>query len=243
MALELFEYFNGISSLILVSVAIIIGIKILLNYFKYKRREFLLIGFTWIGVSGIWLPTVISFFLVLITGIGLTVEIYFIIGNVLLPIVLLLWLTAFTDLQYKKKQKIILIIFAIEGAIFEILFFYFLFTDASIIGGIYKSITAIYSPFIMTYLMSVLAILIITGLIFARESLKSDIPEVKLKGKILMVAFASVLIGSILNGLILEEIVLMLICRFLLISGIIEFYYGNFLSNWLKKWLLKEKGG
>ena len=173
----------------------------------------------------------------------LTVQLYFIIGIGFLPIALLCWLVAFTDLvsKYKNKQKIILIIFTIHGVIFEILFLYFLFTDPSIVGVLYKSVSFKLNIFSFTYLMSVLTVLMGTGFLFARESLRSNNPEIKLKGKILMLAFASNLVGSTLNGLILEEIIPMLICRFLLVSSIIEFYYGFFLSDWLKKTLLKKK--
>lgn len=241
MALEFFEYFSGITCLILVIVALLIGVKIILNYFKYRERALLLIGLMWVLLSQTWLPPVISFFLVLMNYKPLTVQLYFIIGIGFLPIALLSWLTAFTDLLYKKKQKIILIIFTIHGVIFEILFLYFLFTDPSIVGELYKSVSFKLNIFSFTYLMSVLTTLIITGFIFSHESLKSNNPEIKLKGKILMIAFTSNLIGSIINGLILEEIIPMLICRFLLVSSIIEFYYGFFLSDWLKKWL-KKKG-
>jgi hypothetical protein len=241
IALELFEYINGITSLILVIVSIIIGAKIMLKYFEFKNKDMFFIGFMWLGVSEIYLPTGVSFLLALFTGVGLPVEIFFLVGNVLLPIVFLSWLMAFTNLVYKSKQKIILSIFAIIGIIFEIFFFYFLFTNPIIIGEIHKSITAIYNPFLLSYLMLMLGVLVITGFIFARESIRSEDPEIKLKGKIQMVAFISVLIGNIINGIIVEEVILMIICRIIMISAIVEFYYGTFLSNWVKKLFLKDK--
>jgi hypothetical protein len=241
MVLELFEYINGITSLILLIVSIVIGAKIMGKYFEFKNRDMFLIGFMWLGVSEIYLPTGLSFLLVLFTGVSLPVEIFFLIGNVLLPIVFLSWLIAFTDLVYKDKQKIIIYIFVIIGIVFEIFFFYFLFTNPIIIGEIHKSITAVYNPFLLSYLMLMLGILVITGFLFARESIRSEDPEIKLKGKIQMVAFISVLIGNTLNGIIVEEIIPMIICRLILISAIIEFYYGTFLSNWLKKLFLKDK--
>jgi hypothetical protein len=62
MALEFFEYFSGITCLILVIVALLIGVKIILNYFKYRERALLLIGLMWVLLSQTWLPPVISFF-------------------------------------------------------------------------------------------------------------------------------------------------------------------------------------
>ena len=156
MPLEPNEFYNGLTCLIFISISIIVGIKLALKYFENKNRVFLLVGLTWIILVEPWWPPTISFLLMLVFNLTLPNEIYFIIGVSLIPIGLLLWLTAFTDLVYKDKQKIILIIFAIVGVIFEISFLYFLFTNPSLIVVRFGPVEGEYLSFVIIYMLSVL---------------------------------------------------------------------------------------
>jgi len=245
MALTPLQTMNGTLTLIYVIISTIIGIKIASKYFKYKRRELYLVGFTWIILMEIFWSSAFSFVAALITGKGFSPELYFSIGNLFVPIGLLMWLTAFTDFLYKKKQKVILEIAAITGIIYYIAFFYFIFTDVSVIGEMYSPVDAEYRGFALLYLISVLFVFLITGIKFALESLKSDSPETRLKGKFLLIAVISFAIGSGLDGLkpLLFEGVLeivLVINRLILLSCAIEFYLGFNPPYWMKKLVLKE---
>lgn len=242
MALTPVQTLNGILTLIYVIISTVIGIKIALKYFKYKRRELILVGLTWIILMEIYWSSAFSFVAALITGKGFGPELYFAIGNLFVPIGLLMWLTAVTDFLYKEQQKIILIIAAITGVIYYIAFYYFIFTDYTVIGELYSPVDAEYRGFALGYLISVLLVFLITGIMFALGALKAENPEVKLKGKFLLIAVISFAIGAGLDGLkpflfegYLEAV--LVITRVILLSCAIEFYLGFNPPQWLKKLL------
>jgi len=240
MALELFDFVNGLFALIFVIISIFVGVRIAFNYFEHKRREFIFMGLAWIGLSEPWWPAAISFILVLITGKGLPFVLYVIIGNVLVPIIFMIWMIAFTDFLFKKHQKIILVMVAIFGVIFEFIFFYLLFSDPSLIGELNPPTDVEYRLYIMGLLLGILFVLLIMGLMFCWPSLTSDNPEVRLQGKFLLISFLSFFIGALLDAFFHLNILTLLFVRILLVSSAIEWYFGFLLPNWVKKLLIKE---
>ncbi len=247
MVLQPIEILNGTLSLIFVVISTYIGIKIVSKYREYKQRLFILVGLTWILLCEIWWASSISFLVALVNGVGLSPQIYFLIGNLLVPVTILIWLTAFTTFLdvNKRNKKIILISIAIYGIIFEIFLFYSLLTDITLFGRLDGPVFAVYTLFVTAFLISILLIFSITGILFARESLKSDNPEAKLKGKIFIVAVLSFTIGATLDALrrrIPAELLplLLIITRIILTSSSIEFYFSFILPDWIKK-RLKQK--
>lgn len=245
MSLQPIDHINGISSLIYVIVTILVGLTILMKYFKFGKRAFLFVGLTWIGMSEPWMPSGFSYLSNLIVGVGLPIEAYVIIGNVFAPLTNFFWFYAFTDLLYKEKQKLILAIIAIISVVFEIVFFTFLAIDPSLIGVwgegsavIHIDIT--YQTVIMVYLLYIVATMLITGIIFARNSLQSQVPEVNLKGKFLLVAFLAWCIGAILDSSIPLNVVTLPITRIILVSSALIFYIGYILPPGIKDIILSE---
>jgi len=105
MVLELVDILQGSFSLIFVIISVVIGVTILMKYFDQKNRLYILVGISWIGVANPWIPDSISFLMNIFVQQSLQVEWYFIIGNCFLPIALLTWFTAYTDMIKKKAQK------------------------------------------------------------------------------------------------------------------------------------------
>ncbi|KKK42409.1 hypothetical protein LCGC14_1719970 [marine sediment metagenome] len=248
MALTSLEILTGSLSLVTVIISTIIGLRIVSKYFTYKRRELLLVGFTWILLCEIWWSSAFSFLAAIITGKGFNPELYFTLGNIFVPVALIFWLTAYTDFLNKKNQKLIIIIAAIVGLIYYILFFYFIFNDVTVIGIMFNSVDAEYSPFAFGYLISVLVVFFATGVNFARISMKSENQEIKLKGKFLLLAVILFTIGGALDGLkpylfgapqILN--VVLIINRIILILSGIAFYSGFLLPRWIKELIIKTE--
>ena len=234
----------GTLNLLFVFISLIIGLKVLLRYFKEGKSEFLYVGLTWIIYSEIWWSASISFLFVLFTGQSLSLELYFIIGNLLVPLGFFVWLVTFTNIKLREKQKIILLIMAIIGALYEIIFFYFIFTDPSVIGAFRGPIDAEYRSFALVFLMSGLILFVITGVFFGYKSLSSSDPIVKLRSKFFLAAFISFFIGASLDGLkpfLFEESYLDLIYiinRLILISSSLEFYCSFIMPKFIKKHFL-----
>lgn len=239
LPLDLLEVFQGSFSLIFAIISIFVGLRILFKYFEYKRRELILVGISWIGIASPWIPDSINFIMILGFSSILTEEAYLIIGNVFMPLIIICWLIVITDFLYKARQKLILILCLIWTVIFETIFFTLLFIDSSLVGTFLGPFHVEFGDFITFTLLFTIVILLISGLLFARESLKSEDKEIKLKGKFLIVAFLSFTIGAILDSSISLIPITVVITRLILISSSIEFYIGFILPKWVKKFLIK----
>jgi hypothetical protein len=211
MPLELLDIINGIFSFIFVIISLVVGFLILLRYFRYKEKIYFLVGTTWILISEPWWPSSLSFLVSLSNGVGLTPTMYFIIGNTLVPLAIIIWLLAFTDFLFTEKRKLILLIFMIIGIIFEIIFFTFLFINPVLIGTSNSPVDVSYNFFMIIFLIIFVLIVVISGLLFARLSLKSDNEP----------------------GVIFV--------RLILIASAIFWYGGFLLPHWMKRLFLKQK--
>lgn len=233
------DYVQGGFSLIFVVISILIGLIFIIKYLQYENLQLLLVGLVWIGLASPWFPDSINFIFVFFTN-PIPVRLNLIIGNSFLPIVALIWVKAFTDLIYKEKQKLFLIIFAIIAIIFEIYFIISLVVAPSLIGSfLYGPFQIVYFPLFELFLIIYIAVFTITGIIFGRESLKSEDIDIQLKGKFLIVAFMSFAVGAILDSIIPREAYLVIITRLILISASLEFYFGFIPPDWLKKLFIK----
>ncbi len=241
MSLTPIDTVNGIFSLIFVAISLLVGIIILSRFFKYKERVYLLVGLTWIFISEPWWPSSVSFLIALSNGVGIPSGVYFLIGNIFVPLAIGLWLLAFTEFLYSEKRKLILSIFAIIGALFEILFFIFLFLSPELIGELNGPVDVNYKSFIMIFLIIFLSIMVITGFLFANLSLKSKDPEVKLKGKLLVIAYIAFAVGALLDASVPFNEPTIIIIRLILILSAICWYGGFILPKWMKKFLLKNR--
>jgi hypothetical protein len=252
MVLELVDILQGSFSLIFVIISIVLGITILLKYFDQKNRLYLLVGISWIGVANPWIPDSISFLMNITVQQSLPVGLYFIIGNCFLPIALLTWFTAFTDMIKKDSQKRVLIITAILSILFEVVFFTLFFIDIDLIGVInpLRPFTVEFDIFITVFLICVIFAMMISGVIFAQRSIKVEDREVRLKGKLLRAAFITFTVGAILDsllGTIFEDpadpflAVMVVVVRILLIISAIEFYGGFLLPRWMKDIFMKKE--
>jgi len=240
MSLSPLDTVNGIFSLIFVAISLVIGFIILSRFFKYKEKIYFLVGATWIFISEPWWPSSLSFLIALINGIGLQSGVYFLIGNIFIPIAIVLWLLAFTEFLYSEKRKLFLSLFAIIGTIFEVLFFAFLFLNPSLIGELNGPVDVNYKSFIMVFLILFISIVVITGFLFANLSLKSEDPEVKLKGKLLIIAYTTFSVGALLDSSVPFSEATIIIIRLILILSAICWYGGFLLPKWMKKYLLKS---
>ena len=128
MILSFLELVMAIFSVVIVAIFIIVGFEVISVYKKSKERVYLLFGLTWMGIVEAWIPSAIVLIGVLFTNsLILSPTVYFLIAIVGYPITTLIWITAFTDLLYKKQQRLIQLIFGIGEIIFEIVFIYMLF--------------------------------------------------------------------------------------------------------------------
>ena len=250
--MELVDVLQGSFSLIFVIISLIIGLTIFSKYFEHKNRLFILVGISWVGISIPWVPDSTSFLMDLFVQRFLPVEWYFIIGNVFLPIALLTWLIAYTDMIKKKAQKKVLLITVLLSIMFEIIFFTLFLINIDLIGEINPSrpFTVDFGIFITVYLLLIILVMVVTGVIFAQKSVKSEDREVRVKGKLLRAAFITFAVAAILDsllGTIFEDptdpllAIMVVVVRILLIFSAIEFYGGFLLPRFMSRIFIKNE--
>ncbi|MFX1443088.1 MAG: hypothetical protein ACFFHV_06710 [Promethearchaeota archaeon] len=233
------EILTGTFNLIFVIISFIVGLKILSKYFEFEKRYYIYVGITWIGISTPWMHGALAFVL-LFFNIILAEDIRFIIGYVFIPIITVLWLITFTDFMYQEKKKVIVGIYTIISLVCEVLFFYFLFTDrVNMIGYFERTFSAVYRPFVRFTLLFFLITALVTFLIFANASRKSDDPELRLRGKFLIIAFLIYAACAVLDSFFLFSPVIVVLVRVLLILSAIFFYLGWILPDVMKNRLAK----
>jgi len=251
LALEVVDFLQGLFSLLFVIISLILGFTILSKYFKYKSKLYILVGLSWIGVANPWFPDSISFIMNLIIEQSLPVEWYFIIGNAFIPLALICWLVAYTNMISKKGKSVILSLTIILSIAFEIAFFYLLITDIDLIGTINpaRPFTVDFGTFITVYLLIVIVVMFLTGIKFAQRSVKSDDKDIKLKGKLLRAAFITFTVAAILDsllGAIFDDptdptlSIMVVATRVLLIISAFEFYGGFILPRWMHSRFRRE---
>lgn len=231
---------NGLSSLIISIISIVTGLKIAFKYLQHKEKVLIFAGITWLLMyEGWWGPSV-SFIVLISTGQSIPIELFFILSISLTPIAITLWMVAFTELKYKRFQKIIVGLFSIQALIFEILSLYYLVVDPSMIVERVGVIDAQYKSFLIIFFIEIAVVLSITGILFARESLKINTPEIRIKGIFLLLGFLSFIVGSIFDVFLELNILTLLLYRSVLVFSSFSFYFGFFLPRSIKKFLLKN---
>ncbi len=229
---------NGIFSIIFILISMLIGIRIVWGYRKNKERMYIYVGLVWILITESWWSSALSFLIAFITdtnGLQSYPAVYLLIGNLLLPINQIIWLSLTTNLFYKKKQKIVVGIYAIFTLVFEILLLFFIFTDTTAIGEVVSIVDVEYTPLFLVWILVNLLVFVIPGFIFGRVTLKSDAPDRKLKGKLLIIAFAIFTIGAILDSASFMPSELLPVTRIILIASAFCYYGGFILPKWMKK--------
>jgi len=218
----------------------VVGILIITKYFKYKNKAFIYVGVAWIIMGAPWCSSSFAFLVYLVNGVGLPLEIYLILGYPLLPFGLFSFGLALIELKYKDKKNLICALLIIFVIIFEAYFIFFLFSNPLELGVLTSPVNIDFGTIITIFLIVALISVVIMGILIARESFRSDDREIKLKGKFLLLAFISLLIGAAMDTILPITFITFPIIRLILIASAIEFYFGYFLPFWLKTVFLKK---
>ncbi len=124
---------------------------------------------------------------------------------------------------------------------FYIFFFTAILINPGLIGELQGDIEVKYSTIIVLYDFTILGTLLITGVIFGRESMKSENPETKLRGKLIVVAFFSYVIGIGIDAVLDHNFLTLMLVRALEMSSVIEFYGAFIMPKWIKKLFIRQK--
>ena len=244
MGLEIlneWEIVYGASTLIVVIISWIIGIKIILKYYEHKQHALITVGLTWIFLTSIWWKGAIIF-ITIILEISIDPFMFLALGNIVMTIGLLFWIHSFTTLAYKKYHSKMLSIYSVIVAIYLVIFIVFLSINPSLIGEYTGTFSTQTRPFVIIFQVFALLTFLITGILFAKTSMKSDNEEIKWKGRFLLSAFVVFTIASILEVTRIDDINIttLIITKLIFITSAIFYYLGFFLPKGLKNILIKS---
>lgn len=239
MILSTFDFISGIMSNIILIIGILASISIISKYITTKKRDFLLLGITVIVLVEPWMPSAISFIHALFNyGEPIPVFLYIFIGNAFIPVGLIMWAIVFTDLILVEKQKIIVSFVVIFSIIFEIHLLLLLFTNNThFLGSLVGATDIEYHYFLEISLAIVLVYIFITGITFGIETMRTDDPDLKLKGKLMIAGFSTFVLFASIDAIITFNEIILILIRLLGIFSAFALYSGFLLPKWLKKLL------
>ena len=240
MSLSIFDFLSALFAFILILVYIIIGIKICLNYFKGKQSIFLYMGLTWILLCQIWWPSIINVILLILnpSSDGLPLFWNYAAFAIFVPIAEFFFIIAITQFAFEKYRIHLLIFMTIVSIAFEILIFYFLFSDPGFFDP-REDVVRRYTIFIAIFISIFIILFEIMGIFFARDSMKSEDLLVKNKGKFILSAFILFAIGAFTDALG-AVFILEYLNRLVLVGSVILFYFGFIMPDWLKNRILRS---
>ena len=241
---------SGLTALISVSITTVLGLIVLIKYLK--TRQFLILNFFLciIFTASPWYPSGFGYLFWIITGELLNYQVYVLIGNVAIPIAILAWLNVYLSTLNPKKKNLVLIIYGSLSIFFELYLFYFLIFAPgapvnSLLGVINDPTNPMdidYKGFVLIFLGLSILTACITGFHFASKSMKKEeLPEIRWKGKFLLIAFLLFGISAIFDAIIEMDPILLVVMRILLAVGNFFFYLGFILPTWSKKLLKIEE--
>jgi hypothetical protein len=235
------ELLYGSFSFIFVVISIIMGLKILIKYFELKRVEFITIGLAWVFMTSGWWRISLNFPLVILFDTEVPHIIGITIDSIFIPVAILCWMYSFCTLVYPNSLKKVMTIYLLICVIYEIILVYLIITDPDQVVTIISTFNSKYNLY--PYLFSIFGILtfIVTGIIFAMKSVKSEDPKIRWKSKFLLLAFILFTIGAIFDAGIRMDVFTLVAVRSILIISSILYYMGFLLPDKVSNWLIKEK--
>ncbi len=232
----------GIFTIIFIVIQILVGIRIILKFFTYKKVLFIQIGIGWIGASTVWIGVAVDFISVLLFNTPTPIQVHLLIIGGVLPFTQLCWIAAITNLIEIKKstRKLMLTIGIIIACIFAPIYIYISMTNPLVWGEKITPIQLKLSFLNQIHYAIEIIIFIVPGLWFSKVSMASNQPDINLKGKILLSTFLISIIMTLLE-LLSSGLLMYLIARVIAVLVAILFYIGFMIPNRVKNLILKNQ--
>lgn len=243
MSLNGFQFINGLLSFLTVSLCFLVGLVMVIRYFQYKNKTLLFVGFAWMGIYQPWWPGTLAF---LLNGLGFIdgpldpLAIYPLVGTMFIPVTATAWFLGFTSMMFKKRRKLIVGFYAILTAVMDVVILILVMVDLGLVGE-FQVVNADYGLLLTVYYMFINVSVAIPCALMGRESMKSELPEVRVRGHFLLAAALCYFLGGLLDVGLIEAIPwFIFITRTILMAGSVLFYLGFLLPEPLEKLLSGE---
>ncbi len=225
------EIATSLFDMLIILGSILMGTKILFKYFSHKEISLVTTGLTWFFFSIGWWGGAISFISVILYDKPLDLFFYLILVNTFNPLALICWVYSFCLLVYPRLKHLLVPIYILISIISEIFLFVFLIITPEIVGRLSKTYYLNPGIYQLTFQVFAMSSVLITGILLAIKSLKSEKPIIRLRGKLLLAGFVSLSLSLVLEAIINVTLIEFIFIRILLLSGLLEFYTGFFLPK------------
>lgn len=234
------DILHGIFTTLFVVVSLLVGLRILFKYFEHRRTELITVGLAWMAISTPWIGNSLSFLVYILFGYRLELVPYLFMENAFIPLALICWIYSFSTLVYPRLVKKLTIIFALICIPYEVFLIGALIIAPEMIGILEGMFDSSHTIIPNAFRVFGIFVVLITGIIFAKTSMKSEDPSVQWKGRFLLIGMISFTIGALLDAVLTFTPLELVLVRLLLISSSIEYYLGFFLPDVMAKKLIKR---
>ncbi len=218
-----------------------VGLKIVSKYFEYKKFELLTVGLMMFFLTSAMWSIIISLITFILFDFELPIGLHILISIVPLPIANLLWIYTFCLLIYPNYKRKLVSLFIVIVIIFEVILFISLMINPTLIATKVARFTYVNGDFVMYYIYFLFLTAIFTMILFLRESLKSNDPKIRWKGKIIFFSLIVFFISGILSGFTTIDYTYSIIATILIIISSTLGYIGWIMPDKVAKWLIKEE--
>ena len=230
------DIYEGTLAIIVTIIMMILCLKSIAKYYKYKVINMVFIGIAIFGLSARYWPRIITLISILITSNAISPELYFILGYGH-SIGLISWMIGWVltvDMK-KKVKKIIMGAFFCFEIIYLTLFYTCIFFNQTLIGTYNPVFEDKSGPIILIHTVVMICLLIITISRAYLDTRKTNVKEIRLKGDFIFFGMLFLFIGTILNLFLKSE----LLYSIFLIIAVFSIYIGFTFPLWIKNLLIK----
>ena len=235
------EILQGSTGLIYAIIGTIVGAVIASKYYTYKKPELLGIGISLLLVTAPWYGGGISFLTVVFFGFILDDPLYFFINYGFLPIALISWMYGISILLFPDSTKKIVAITSVICIPYEIVLIFLIITNTSTVAAKDGRFNSDAGTLPTIFIAIALIIILITMIMFIKQSLRSENSKIKWKGRFLLIAVILLVIGSFMDAVITLTPETLIIARIILIGRLIFSYLGWLMPSSIAKWLVKDE--
>jgi hypothetical protein len=235
------DILNGTLSLVFVAIAVLIMLRLALEYKRNGSKIHLLVGLTILFYTSPWWASGASLLVALSTGDGLPAWLYFLVGNLPAPLGMTLWAAAFGDLVWRAGRKFLIAVYAVTGLVFDLALVYLILNDIDSVGTLQGIVDVNYGTLVMLYFVFIAATLLVTGIFFAKMTMRADDPVRRWSGKLLLLAFIIFDVGALLDAVLSTGAAALVAIRAALISSLLLFYSAFYMPGFMKRAILKGR--
>ena len=232
------DILTGIFSTFFALVCIIMGLIIISKFLKFRRKELFTFGLTWIFLGSSWWGSSLSFFNYLFFDVAYDFILLLFIGEVFFPLTVIFWIYSFSYILYPDTKEKIAMIFIVIICVYEVFLIFFIFNSPAVIASQFGKFDTQYNIFGLTYQGFAYLVSIVSGVLFSKQSLRSENLSVKWKGRFILIAIITFSIAAVFQSLFPTITIMIILVYVLLFISVIEFYFGFLLPEKMANWLI-----